>query len=133
MKKHNKQHETAAAAPEAPDQIKKDACALQKLSHSQRKWLAIRKEAGRKIDPDTAEVDWDYAFDEDPYGMYSELPEEARQVGRHYFARSPGSDIWVEFGDLPTATRDALWKKHKARLMFPAELSWITREMFHAS
>ena len=54
-------------------------------------WLAIRKEAGRKIDPETAEVEWTYAQTLDPYGIYPELPEEWQQVGREYFARSPGS------------------------------------------
>ena len=37
-------------------------------------WLAIRKEAGRKIDPETAEVDWIYAQTLDPYGVYPDLP-----------------------------------------------------------
>jgi len=78
-----------------------------------KKWLAIRKKAGRKIDPETAEVCCIYAQTLDPYGIYPELPEEYQQVGREYFAQSPGSDIWVLFGDLPRATRDALWEKHK--------------------
>jgi len=78
-------------------------------------WLAIRKEAGMKIDPETAEVDWCYGLTLDPYGVYPELPEECQQVGRAYFARSPGSDVWVEFGDLPKATRDALWEKRKRK------------------
>jgi hypothetical protein len=76
-------------------------------------FLAIRKEEGLKIDPKTAEVMWIYAQTLDPYGVYSDLPEECQQVGREYFARSPGSDIWVNFGDLPETTRDALWGKHK--------------------
>ena len=58
----------------------------------------------------------------DPYGVYPDLPEECRQVGRAYFARGPGSDIWVNFGDLPDETRDALWEKHKSQLAFPAGL-----------
>src|SRR5260370_15232926 len=66
-----------------------------------RKWLAIRKKAGRKIDPEAAEVWWIYAQTLDPYGVYPELPEEYQQVGRAYFARSPESDIWVCFYDLP--------------------------------
>jgi hypothetical protein len=90
--------------------------------HERKIWLAIRKEAGLKIDPETAEVEWIYAHTLDPYGVYPELPEEYQQVGREYFARSPGSDVWVEFGDLPEATRDALWKKHKSKLAFPAGL-----------
>src|SRR5262249_4109293 len=31
-------------------------------------WLAIRKEAGLKIDPESAEVNWWYAQVADPYG-----------------------------------------------------------------
>ena len=86
-------------------------------------WLAIRKEAGLQIDPDTAEVSWCYAQVLDPYGIYPKLPEEFYCVGRSYFARSPGSDVWVEFGDLPEATQDALWLKHRNRLAFPAGTS----------
>jgi hypothetical protein len=85
-------------------------------------WLAIRKEAGLKINPETAEVDWSYARTLDPYGVYPDLPEECQQVGRAYFARSPGSDIWVCFDDLPQATVDALWEKHRRNLAFPAGL-----------
>jgi hypothetical protein len=85
-------------------------------------WLASRKEAGLKINPVTAEVCWIYAQTGDPYGVYPDLPEECRQVGRAYFARAPGSDIWVNFGDLPNETRDTLWEKHKSQLAFPAGL-----------
>ena len=88
-------------------------------------WLAIRKEAGLKIDPETAEVDWTYAQTLDPYGVDPDLPEEYRQVGREYFARSPGSDIWVWFGDLPKETREALWERHKRNLAFPAGLEGL--------
>jgi len=91
-------------------------------------WLAIRKEAGLKIDPETAEVDWIYAQTLDPYGVYPDPPEEYQQVGREYFARFPGSDIWVNFGDLPEATRDALWEKHKRKLAFPAGLEGLFRK-----
>jgi hypothetical protein len=80
------------------------------------KWLAIRKEAGLQIDPKTAEVFWTYAQTPDPYGVDPDLPEEYRQIGREYFARSPGSDIWVWFGDLPRETRDALWGRHSSKL-----------------
>jgi hypothetical protein len=85
-------------------------------------WLAIRKEAGLHIDPETAEVEWWYALTLDPYGVHPELPEEYQQVGREYFARSPETDIWVCFSDLPGATRDALWEKHRSRVAFPAGL-----------
>jgi hypothetical protein len=76
-------------------------------------FLAIREEAGLKIDPETAEVYWHYAQVLDPYGIDPNLPDELRCVGRAYFARSPDSDGWVEFRDLPEATRDALWQKLK--------------------
>jgi hypothetical protein len=85
-------------------------------------WLAIRKEAALKIDPKTAEVEWTYAQTLDPYGVDPVLPEEYWQVGRAYFARSPGSDVWVWFGDLPDAIRSALWEKQKSKLAFPAGL-----------
>ena len=88
-------------------------------------WLAIRKEAGLKIDPETAEVMWTYALTLDPYGVYPDLPEECQQVGREYFARSPGRDIWVCFHDLPKTVRGDLWKRHSSKLAFPAGLEAI--------
>src|SRR6266702_4755325 len=84
-------------------------------------FLAIRKAAGLKIDARSAEVTWCYAQTLDPYGI-CELPEECQQVGREYFARAPGSDIWVCFDDLPQETRKALWEAHKHELAFPAGL-----------
>jgi hypothetical protein len=38
-----------------------------------KKWLAIRKEASRNIDPETAEVLWAYGQVLDPYGVDPEL------------------------------------------------------------
>ena len=90
--------------------------------------LAIRKEAGLKIDPETAEVCWHYAQVVDPYGILPNVPEEDDCVGRAYFARSPESDVWVEFGDLPEATRNALWRKHKRQLAFPAGLPFAASD-----
>ena len=87
-----------------------------------KEWLAIRREAALRIDPATAEVFWTYAQTLDPYGIDPEMPDELRQVGREYFARSPGSDVWVWFGDLPEKVADALWEKHRSRLAFPAGL-----------
>jgi len=76
-------------------------------------WREVRKQAGLQIDPATAEVTWEYAQTLDPYGIIVDLPREAQQVGREYFARSPGSDLWVSFDDLPDATREALRGKDK--------------------
>jgi hypothetical protein len=87
-------------------------------------FLAVRREAGLMIDPETAEVEWNYAQTLDPYGT-EQLPEDLQQVGREYFARAPGSDIWVHFHDLPRETRDALWMKHSRKLAFPAGLEDI--------
>lgn len=78
-------------------------------------WLAERIGAGRTIDPETAEVFWEYGLVMDPYGIEPDLPDELRVVGRLYFARSPGSDVWVSFYDLPDKISDALWKKHRKK------------------
>jgi hypothetical protein len=77
------------------------------------KFLAIRKEAGRKIDPATAEIDRYYCCHGDPYGVYSEseIPEELYGASKEYFFRAPGSDIWVWECDLPQATHEALYKR----------------------
>jgi hypothetical protein len=77
-------------------------------------YLAIRKEAALKIDPDTAEMDWSYIQIMDPYGVRPDLPQEYDQVGRGYFARSPGSDVWVSFYDLPEKVVKALWERLEA-------------------
>jgi hypothetical protein len=112
----------AALSPEIAQEIAKLGAATQDDDMPVEQWLAIRKEAGLQIDPATAEVEWTYEQTLDPYGINPDLPEECRQVGREYFARAPGSDVWVWFGDLPEATRSALWEKHKSRLAFPAGL-----------
>jgi hypothetical protein len=50
-------------------------------------WLAIRKEAGLQIDPETAEVRWEYGLAHDPYDVYPNPSEEYDGLGRVYFAR----------------------------------------------
>jgi hypothetical protein len=111
-----------------PDIPVKKKTASEKAEDKQ--WLAIRKEAGLKIDPETAEVDWGYGQTLDPYGVLDEweLPEEFHCVGREYWARSPGSDIWVHFGDLPEAVRELIWAKHRSRIAFPAGLEGMSVE-----
>jgi hypothetical protein len=74
-------------------------------------WHAPLEIAGRQMDPENVEVHWRFGQVVDPYGVYPDLPPECDCVGRLYFARSPGSRIWVEYGDLPEATRKALWQK----------------------
>ena len=82
-------------------------------------WLAIRKEEGRKIDPSTAEWGLCYAQVVDPYDVYSEIPEECDCIGREYFARRPGSEIWVAFSDLSEETRSTLSHRPVVKLPFP--------------
>jgi hypothetical protein len=81
---------------------------------------ALRKAAGLHIDPETAEVDWTYSYTLDPYGDEPNLPEEFHCVGRTYFARSPGGEVWINFCDLSEKTQEVLWEKHKSKLAFPA-------------
>jgi hypothetical protein len=78
-------------------------------------WLAARKEAGLHIDPETAEVAGNYGQILDPYGVEPYLPAECQQAGWDYFARAPGSHVWVWFGDLPDATRVILDAKDAGR------------------
>jgi hypothetical protein len=85
-------------------------------------WLVTRKNAAAEIDPETAEVDWSYGQTLDPYGVMRYLPDEYYSIGREYFARAPGRDVWVLFDDLPAKTVKALWNKHSSKLAFPAGL-----------
>jgi hypothetical protein len=78
-------------------------------------FLAIRKEAALQIDPETAEFMWSWEQILDPYGVHPDLPEECDCVGRVYFARAPGSEVWVSFYDLPEATVERLWQKNLQR------------------
>ena len=101
-----------------------DKTPLPEPSEETKQWLAIRKEAASKIDPETCELLWRYAYDVDPYGVIEEAALDAWMeanncaftVGREYYARSPGNDIWVSFHDLPRATRNALWEKRSNEL-----------------
>ena len=55
-------------------------------------WLAAKKEAGKLIDPATAEVTFNWGQVVDPYGVVS-VPPEFDCVGRNYFVRNPGSPL----------------------------------------
>ena len=70
-------------------------------------WLALRKREALKIDPRTAEVTWAWRG-LDPYGVETDVPPELDCRSREWFARRPGSDIWVWSGDLPASTIKAL-------------------------
>jgi len=60
------------------------------------------KAEGQKIDARSADVTWRYGSICDPYDMGYEGEDN---IGRVYFARTLGSDVWVEFSDLPHETR----------------------------
>jgi hypothetical protein len=92
-------------------------------------FLASVKAEALLIDPTTAEIRWEYGQTMDPYGVDPDLPDYMQQVQRNRFARRPGSDIWVWFGDLPSSVVDALYERD------PAESERISRESepFHAA
>lgn len=85
------------------------------------------QEAALAIDPETAEVGWDYVIAGDPYCFTATDPTAdgigtiagSQKLERDYFAWAPGGDerdpdtnLSVWFGDLPEAVHKALWKKH---------------------
>ncbi len=93
-------------------------------------WLAIRKEAGLTIDPRTAEVMWTFGYGIDPYGVYTDdLTEEEKCIGRIYFARSPGSEIWVHYYDLTAKTLRA-WRgseqERRSLKAYDDEIPWLS-------
>jgi hypothetical protein len=91
-------------------------------------WVATRKEAALEIDPKTADVDWCWGQILDPYGVHPDLPPECDQVGRLYFARAPGSDVWVSFYDLPEAVCARLWDRVYAGDISDDPLGWLAGE-----
>lgn len=80
---------------------------------SKEEWMALRLAEAELIDPATAEWDWRWGQIIDPYGDISDFPKEWECVGRIYFARRPGSDIWVCFWDLPSEVSDALHDRRR--------------------
>jgi hypothetical protein len=97
----------------------------ERIRMTNEKWLAVRKEAALRIDPETAEVSWEYGQTLDPYRVRDYLPEECQQIGRNYFARSPGSDLWVSFDDLPYAVCQRLWARLSAGEFDDEKLDWL--------
>jgi hypothetical protein len=83
-------------------------------------WLQIRADEAKRIDPETAEFTWWYAQTADPYGVYDDTPAQESVVGREYFVRNKGSDIWVLLAHVPLSVQDAIWKR--VSTMTPEEL-----------
>src|SRR5262245_13017364 len=69
---------------------------------------AVIAEAALKIDPGTAEVSWHQGWYFDPYNFFNDDKEWQDLFEWTYWARSPGSEVWVEFYDLLKVTRAAL-------------------------
>jgi hypothetical protein len=85
------------------------------------KWLEDRTKAARRINPKTAEVTWIYSGRHYPSTVTPSVRDGCYQVGREYYARSPGSEEWVRFGFLPQKTLDALWAMHSSKLLPPKQ------------
>ncbi len=61
-------------------------------------FYAERREAAKRIDPETAEIYWNWTSVLDPYRVYP--PFEEDNVGRVWFAHTPEEGS-VSFYDLP--------------------------------
>jgi hypothetical protein len=74
-------------------------------------FFMMRKEAGLRVDPETAEIcrEWRESFD--PYDVLGSVPPECQSVGSEWFARAPSTNEWVLFEHLPPATRAMLMAK----------------------
>jgi hypothetical protein len=101
-----------ACGDEAPheSELYADWCEANPVSPEVQLFLAGREREGALIDPESAEVCWQYGSTLDPYCVY-DLPAQFTQIGREYYARRPGSDIWVSYIDLPPETLRRLREK----------------------
>jgi hypothetical protein len=77
---------------------------------ARRLWKMVVDEAALHIDPETAEIKCEHSWFLDPYGIDQRKYQKRMP---HYFARSPGSDTWVAWDDLPYDVELSLWQKHK--------------------
>jgi hypothetical protein len=84
-------------------------------------FIEERRKIGLTIDPAIAETTFWWADIGDPYCVLGPKHHYG-QVGRERFARNPGGE-WVDFGDLPEATREVLWKRDGRKLSFPYGLN----------
>ncbi len=82
----------------------------EQLPPEKAEFLRIRKEAGKLIDPERAQC---FIIEDDitdPYGVRGYSPDES-VCGRLYYAKNPGSEIWVEFHDIQRGIRDKLFRR----------------------
>jgi hypothetical protein len=83
-----------------------------------------RCQIGLTIDPAVAETMFWWADVGDSYHILDEKYHYGC-IGREQFARHPGASNsdWVNFDELPEATREALWKRDGRKLSFPYGLN----------
>ena len=72
----------------------------------QEDFLALIKEVGARIDPETAETVWVPRDPFDPYGIYPAVPSQ--HITELCFVDAPDSRISIWIGDLPDRTGRAL-------------------------
>ena len=105
-----------------------------KLNPEIKKWLAAKKAAGRKINPDKAKIIWLYSQELDPYGVFTDLLPEYNCEERVPFARNQRSKIWVSFRDIPQRIVDKLYQRIniEKRLKFEKsiEIERLKNELF---
>ena len=63
------------------------------------------------IDPATAEICRVYGNTCDPYDIAWNDPDQEDWPGGNYFARAPGSDVWVSFSDFSKSASAELWDR----------------------
>jgi hypothetical protein len=87
----------------------------------------VRRKAGLEILPATAVVASWYVEEFDPYGD-DPPPEEYRgYINREYFARSPGSDVWIHVDDLPAT----FWSERRQKLAFLAMCEHVREKLIY--
>jgi hypothetical protein len=77
-------------------------------------FYACMKTEGLKINPKTAYVRNGYTHFGDPYDIEGPSPTKYEALRHMHYARAPGRDDWVWFGDLPVETRAALEDRLRA-------------------
>jgi len=74
-------------------------------------FIAERREAAKRLDPETATVFGQSVDVSDPYGVYGNAAYGC--IGRLLFACSPDTGA-IEFGDLADETRESLEERMKS-------------------
>ncbi len=87
-------------------------------------FYASIREAGKEIEPDTAEIFWCCVNQLDRYGIYPDL--ELCVIGRSYFACNPEKGVLVGFRELPNSTRVTLSKRLATAELWPPGYSRST-------